>query len=171
MRTIVVRSLNPRATKGLLTVGNTVVPCALGRGGIVSSKREGDGATPRGRFGFERARFRADRIGRPQTALPLRSTRRNDGWCDAPTDRNYNRPVHHPYPASAERLWRTDGLYDLVLILDYNRQPRRRGAGSAIFMHVAAEGLAPTEGCVALRRHDLLRLLPLVNRKTRLVVM
>lgn len=164
------RSLTPRATKGWLTAGQRSFPCALGRSGIVSTKREGDGATPRGRFRFEEARFRNDRIARPQAAVSLKALRTDDGWCDAPTDRNYNRPVQHPYPASAERMWRADGLYDLVLILDYNRRPRRRHAGSAIFMHVAGDGLAPTEGCIALRRHDLLRLLPQIDRKTRLVI-
>lgn len=170
IRKIVVRSLNARASKGWLSYGNRVVRCALGRGGIVALKREGDGATPRGRFRLESAHFRADRIGRPQTALRLSATRPADGWCDAANDRNYNRPVRHPYPASAERLWRKDGLYDVFVVMDYNRRPRRRGAGSAIFLHVAGEGLAPTEGCVALARRDLVKLLPLLNRKTCLVV-
>lgn len=170
IRKIVVRSLTPRASNGWLIYGNRIVRCALGREGIVALKREGDGATPRGQFRLESARFRADRINRPRTALPLAPTRKSDGWCDATKDRNYNRPVRHPYPASAERLWRTDALYDLLVIVDYNRRPRRRGAGSAIFLHVAGDGLAPTEGCVALRRHDLVKLLPHINRHTRLVV-
>ena len=162
--------MSPQSRRGWLTCGNIVVPCALGRGGILALKREGDGATPRGRFRLESVRFRTDRLRRPRTVLPTTATRANDGWCDAASDRNYNRAVTHPYPASAEHLWRQDGLYDVFVILDYNRRPRRRGAGSAIFLHVAGEGLAPTEGCVALARRDLLKLLPLINRKTRLVV-
>ena len=94
-----------------------------------------------------------------RTALPVRAIRRRDGWCDAPADRNYNRPVRLPYPASAERLWREDALYDLVVVLDYNERPRVRGRGSAIFMHVAKPGYAPTEGCIALARPHLVRLL------------
>jgi L,D-peptidoglycan transpeptidase YkuD (ErfK/YbiS/YcfS/YnhG family) len=82
-----------------------------------------------------------------------------DGWCDAATDRNYNRRVRHPYTASAETMWRTDTLYDTVVVLDCNRRPRIRGRGSAIFMHVARPGFLPTEGCIALRRPDLLRVL------------
>ena len=171
VRKIVVRTLNPRSQRGWLTCGNFVFRCALGRGGILTPKREGDGATPRGQFRLESARYRADRLRRPHTALPLSATRTDDGWCDATTDRNYNRAVRHPYPASAEKLWRTDGLYDLFVVLDYNRLPRRRGRGSAIFLHVAGEGLAPTEGCVALARRDLLKLLPLIDRNTRLVVL
>ena len=81
------------------------------------------------------------------------------GWCDAPGDRNYNRQVTLPYPASAETLWRDDGLYDLVLVLDHNHRPRVQGAGSAIFVHVARPGHRPTEGCIALTRADLVQLL------------
>mgnify|MGYP002620576644 FL=1 len=171
IRKIVVRSLNPQNQRGWLTCGNLVFRCALGRGGILALKREGDGATPRGQFRLETARYRTDRLGRPRTVLPLSATRTDDGWCDAANDRNYNRAVTHPYPASAEKLWRTDGLYDVFVVLDYNRRPRQRGRGSAIFLHVAGEGLAPTEGCVALARRDLLKLLPLVDRHTRLVVL
>lgn len=85
--------------------------------------------------------------------------RRDDGWCDAPADRNYNRPVRLPYAASTERMWRSDHLYDLVIILDYNIWPRQRGRGSAIFLHIAREGFQPTEGCIALRSQDLEKLL------------
>jgi len=91
--------------------------------------------------------------------LPVRPIDRDYGWCDAPGDRNYNRLVRHPYPASAERLWRPDALYDVVVVLDHNVRPRVRGHGSAIFMHVARPGYAPTEGCIALRREHLLVLL------------
>jgi L,D-peptidoglycan transpeptidase YkuD (ErfK/YbiS/YcfS/YnhG family) len=103
--------------------------------------------------------YRPDRGRRPPTRLPVRPIRRADGWCDAPTDRNYNRSVRHPYPASAERLWREDGLYDLVVLLSHNARPRVRGAGSAVFMHLARPGYRPTEGCIALSRAHLLRLL------------
>jgi L,D-peptidoglycan transpeptidase YkuD (ErfK/YbiS/YcfS/YnhG family) len=91
--------------------------------------------------------------------LPVQRIRRMDGWCDAPGDRNYNRPVRHPYPASAERLWRDDALYDMVVVLRHNQRPRLRGRGSAIFMHVARPGYLPTEGCIALERGHLLRVL------------
>ena len=99
-----------------------------------------------------------------RTALPLRSIGVLDGWCDDPLDRNYNRRVRHPYPASAERLWRSDHLYDLVVVLGYNDRPRVAGRGSAIFMHVAGPGYAPTAGCIALRLPDLKRLLEEVPR-------
>lgn len=126
-------------------------------------KREGDGASPRGRWPMRMAYYRPDRMLRPRTAVALRAMRPDDGWCDAPGDRNYNRPVQMPYPASAEEMWRRDGVYDLVAILGYNDRPRVRGKGSAIFLHLARDGLAPTEGCIALRRGDAMRLLALIR--------
>lgn len=164
------RSLSPRSTVGTLTCGNLTLRCALGRSGIRASKREGDGATPRGVFRLENAFYRRDRLRRPATSIAVSATKAEDGWCDATEDRNYNRRVTHPYPASAEHLWRRDGLYDVVVVVDYNRLPRRRAKGSAIFMHVAEKGLRPTEGCVALPRRDLLKVIARIGRKTRLVV-
>jgi L,D-peptidoglycan transpeptidase YkuD (ErfK/YbiS/YcfS/YnhG family) len=148
-----------------------VLPCALGRSGISARKREGDGATPAGIHKLSQAYFRADKLMRPATGLPLRSLRRDDGWCDAIGDRNYNRPVRHPYPSSAERMWRKDALYDLVIVAGYNSRPRIQGRGSAIFVHMATGDLKPTEGCVALRRRDLLKIARLIGPTTRLVVL
>lgn len=165
------RSTGPRSTAGRLACGNLQLRCALGRSGIRSRKHEGDGATPRGLFRLEGAFWRRDALYRPKTALPLKTTKPDDGWCDAASDRNYNRPVRHPYPASAEHLWRKDRLYDIVVVIDYNRRPRQRGSGSAIFMHVAANGLKPTEGCVALARSDLVKVLALIGPRTRIAIL
>jgi L,D-peptidoglycan transpeptidase YkuD (ErfK/YbiS/YcfS/YnhG family) len=133
--------------------------CAIGRGGIVAEKREGDGATPAGRFLLRRLLYRADRVGRPATALPAAPIGPRDGWCDDPADPLYNRPVQLPYPGRHEALWRQDGLYDLLVVLGHNDDPVRPGLGSAVFLHVAAPDWTPTEGCVALARDELLRLL------------
>lgn len=164
------RSLGAQSTSGRLVCGNLVLRCALGRSGTRTLKREGDGATPRGRFRLESALYRRDKIVRPLSALPLSATRRDDGWCDAANDRNYNRRIRHPYPARAEHLWRRDGLYDVIVVIDYNRRPRRAAGGSAIFMHVAGPGLAPTEGCVALSRKDLLKVMAQIGPRTRIVI-
>lgn len=147
-----------------------VLRCALGRSGSRVRKHEGDGATPRGSFRLESAYYRRDKLTRPGSALRLTATRPDDGWCDAANDRNYNRHVKHPYGSSAEHLWRRDGLYDVVVVIDYNRRPRRCAAGSAIFMHVAEKGLKPTEGCVALPRKDLLKVMAHIGPKTRIVI-
>src|SRR5262245_7065436 len=163
---IVVRSLSAAASRGVLTYGSLRFPCALGKTGLRASKREGDGATPVGDFPLRAARYRPDRLQRPRTSLPTASIRPEDGWCDAPGDRNYNRAVRHPYVASAEHMWRADGLYDVVVVMGYNDRPRISGRGSAVFMHVAGPGLQPTEGCIALARPHLIRLLQAVRPGT-----
>lgn len=167
---IVVRTLSHRATRGHVEIGHLRLRCALGRGGRRVIKREGDGATPIGAWPLREVRYRADHVIRPLTPLRVQPLREHDGWCDAPADRNYNRAVRHPYLASAEHLWRGDRIYDLVLVLGYNDTPRRRGRGSAIFLHLARENYTPTEGCIALSPRDARLLLARVRTTSRLTV-
>ena len=124
---IVVRQRPGHPSQGLLIWGNTVFPCALGRGGIKALKREGDGATPLGSTRLLYGWFRHGRIESRRSGLALRQITPSDGWCDAPADRNYNRPVTLPYPASSETMERKDRLYDCCIVMDYNIRPRRRG--------------------------------------------
>lgn len=165
-----VRPIIGDPTRGHLIAGLAIIPCALGRSGLTRAKREGDGASPRACLRLRGGFYRPDHFGaRPRTNLTLKPTRRQDGWCDDPKDRRYNRPIRLPAPGvSAEELWRSDGLYDLVVDLDWNRGPIRPGRGSAIFLHVARPGYLPTEGCVALKRQDLVRLLRRLGPRTRL---
>ena len=153
------------SAKGEMQFGGILVPATLGKGGVKPSadKREGDGASPIGVWPIRRVLYRPDRGPAPKTSLPLEAIRPEDGWCDAPEDVNYNRPVKHPYPASAERLWREDDLYDIVVVLGHNDDPPKAGLGSAIFMHLAKPDYAPTEGCVALAKADLERLLEMAR--------
>lgn len=167
---LIVRVIGRSATRGWLEIGGRRYRCALGRGGVKAGKREGDGATPAGAWRLVEVRWRPDHGRRPRSGLPTRGLRRGDGWCDAPSDRNYNRPVRHPYPASAEQLWREDHLYDIVVVLDHNRHPRVRGHGSAVFMHLARLGYEPTEGCIALGARDMRIVLGAARLGTRVVV-
>ncbi len=150
-------------TRGRLRCGATLFDCALGRAGIKQDKREGDGATPCGRFPLRRVFYRADRLGRPVTDLPVQAIAESDGWCDAPDDSSYNTLITHPYTAGAEHLWRTDNRYNIVAVPGHNDDPVIPGAGSAIFLHVAADDLRATDGCVALRQEDLLTVLALCS--------
>ncbi len=154
--------------RGRLVVGGASFPCALGRAGITRVKREGDGASPIGRFPLIGGYFRPDRIARPRTGLRLAPTRPGDGWCDAPGDRRYNRPVRLPYPASCEAMWRDDRVYDVVVDIAWNRGPVRPGRGSAIFLHLARPGFEPTAGCVAVDRRVIERILARVGPRTRI---
>ena len=137
----------------------TRVRCALGLGGISYQKKEGDSVTPAGRFLLRRVFYRADRIERPHTILPLSTLSRKSGWCDSPDDLNYNKYVSLPFGGHHENLWRKDGIYDLIAIIGYNDQPIIPHAGSAIFIHVATPEFKPTEGCVAISQPDLLKII------------
>jgi len=143
---------------------------AVGRSGVRADKREGDGATPAGTFPLVSVLYRPDRIAPPLSQLPVRPLAPSDGWVDEPGDPNYNRPVSLPYPASAEQMWRQDGLYDALVVIGYNMAPVFPGAGSAIFLHVAAPDFAPTAGCVAVEKNVLLGLLPLLGPGSKITV-
>lgn len=148
--------------------GPLALPVALGRGGIKANKREGDGGTPRGVFVLRRLWWRGDRGPRPRTALPVRRIRPNDGWCEDPRDRRYNRPVEVPKQSGADRLWRQDNLYDFIIEISHNTRPRIAGRGSAVFIHIARPKFAPTAGCVALDANALRRLIGRLGPATRI---
>lgn len=167
---ITVRPRPGRPDQGLLAWGGAVFRCALGRTGVRALKREGDGATPLARMRLLHGWFRHGRLATRRSGLALRPLRPEDGWCDAAGDRNYNRPVRLPYAASAEAMMRPDRLYDCVIVLDFNIRPRRRGGGSAIFLHIAREGFLATEGCVAVSPCVMARMLPHLSPRTVLVV-
>lgn len=160
-----VRAAASCPTRGHLIAGNHVFPVALGRGGIRADKREGDGGTPRGRFRLLRLWWRADRLARPRSTLSLRRIKQDDGWCEDPRDRRYNRPVRLGPKSSADRLWRDDHLYDLIIEIDHNTRPRIPYRGSAVFIHFARKNFTPTAGCVALKQGDLQKLLPLLAKQ------
>ncbi len=156
--------LTPR---GLRAFGRWL-PCTRGRGGVTGAKREGDGGTPRGAHAVEFVLFRPDRMRRP--ARGARAIGPRDLWSDDPVDPLYNRPVRAPHPFSHERLRRADPLYDLVVVLGWNRAPPVPGRGSAIFVHRWRRPGAPTAGCVALAPADLRWLAARLTARTRLVV-
>jgi L,D-peptidoglycan transpeptidase YkuD (ErfK/YbiS/YcfS/YnhG family) len=146
------------------------LPVALGRGGIKANKREGDGSTPRGNFRLRQLWWRADKHPRPTTSLPVQRITSNDGWCENPADRRYNRPIKVPADADADRLARKDNLYDFIIEIDHNTRPRVAGRGSAVFIHAARQGFTPTAGCVALEINSLRRILARLGPRTRIVV-
>jgi L,D-peptidoglycan transpeptidase YkuD (ErfK/YbiS/YcfS/YnhG family) len=144
-------------TDGFLGLDVRKVRCALGKSGVkpAADKREGDMASPAGVWLMRRVLYRPDKGEPPTTALPVEPIGPNDGWCDAPDDPAYNRPVRLPHATSAETMWREDGLYDVVIVLGHNDDPPMAAMGSAIFLHIARPGYLPTEGCVAVSRDDM----------------
>src|ERR1700730_14113486 len=159
-----------RRSQGWLFAGQNPVPVALGRSGIRADKREGDGATPAGRFRPVRLWWRADRLPRPRTLLPVRRIRAGEAWCEGPADRRSNHAFSRSANDPGDRLSRDDGLYDVIVEIDHNTRPRVAGRGSAVFIHIAREALTPTAGCIALRCNDILALLRRLSPKTRIQI-
>lgn len=157
-----------RLTPRGLWHGGVTYPCSVGRGGLTTDKREGDGATPRGQHHIVGLLYRPDRLARPAPwAVPIGP---RDLWSDDPNAPDYNLQVRAPYVPSHEKLRRADPLYDLVLLTDWNWPQAAPGRGSAIFIHQWRRPGFPTEGCIALRRDHLHALAPLLPPGTPLVI-
>jgi L,D-peptidoglycan transpeptidase YkuD (ErfK/YbiS/YcfS/YnhG family) len=155
---------------GWLHAGAQRYACHIGRTGLAAKgeKREGDLKTPTGKFPLRFCYWRPDRFDAPPpTALPLLPLAPDDGWCDDATHALYNQPVKLPFDGRHEKLWRSDHVYDLIIPLGYNDAPAVPGLGSAIFLHLARHDGIGTEGCVALKRDDLLALLPQLGTGTQ----
>ena len=155
---------------GGLSWSDGITTAAVGRAGVKAGKHEGDGATPAGSYPLVSVLYRPDRLTAPASHLPIRPIVPNDGWVDDPADANYNRLVSLPYPASAEQMCREDDFYDALVVIGYNLDPVIPGAGSAIFLHIAAPDFAPTAGCVAIKREVLLGLLPRLGPGSKITI-
>ena len=169
MSDLVVRAPRPGGSRGVLGFGHSFIPCALGRSGTAPFHSEGDGTTPLGCWPLRLVFFRPDRLPRPLSGLPVIALTPDDGWCDAPDDARYNRAVKLPFRSSAENLWREDAIYDIILVPGINDNPAITGRGSALFIHIAREDLSPTQGCIAMRKRDLLHILPRLGPSSRLI--
>jgi L,D-peptidoglycan transpeptidase YkuD (ErfK/YbiS/YcfS/YnhG family) len=155
---------------GYLRWSRGTAVAAVGRTGVKADKHEGDGATPAGTYPLVSVYYRPDKIAQPNSHLPVIPLAPNHGWVDAPADPNYNHLVFLPYPASAEEMWRSDDLYDVLVVIGYNLDPVIPGAGSAIFLHVANPDFAPTAGCVAIEKNALFALLPLLGPSSKITM-
>jgi L,D-peptidoglycan transpeptidase YkuD (ErfK/YbiS/YcfS/YnhG family) len=154
-------------TTGLLRFDDLEFRCALGRSGITDAKREGDGGTPPGRYPLRSLFYRPDRCPPPPGRFHPIPLQRDYGWGDDSNHADsYNRLILLPVETGHEVLWRDDEIYDLIVVIGYNDAPPIPGRGSAIFLHIARNGLSPTEGCVALARDDLVALLAKIGPET-----
>ncbi len=153
-----------------VTLNNRTYRCAIGENGVTREKMEGDNKTPIGCFPIREILYRADKIEKPKTTLPLFSIKENDGWCDDTEDPHYNQKITLPYHSHHERLWRDDDIYDIVFVLGYNDDPIIKNRGSAIFMHVARENYTPTEGCIALSLADCIQILEHIDINTKFCI-
>ena len=144
--------------------------CALGKAGIKKKTIEGDNITPKGIFKIVKIYYRPDKIKKIKTLIKKIKIRKEMGWCDDPRSIFYNKQIKLPSKFSYERLYRKDHIYDLLAVLNYNINPVIKNKGSAIFMHIAKKNYSPTAGCVALKKNDLIKLLEIIKKNTKIKI-
>ena len=143
----------------IIKAANKTYKCSIGKGGVSTNKKEGDGCSPAGTFPLSLVLYRQDRLFPPKTSLPLLPIKKNHGWCDDPCHKDYNTLITIPHDGTFEHLWRQDQIYDIMVVIDYNVDPVIPYRGSAIFLHLTSRKNLPTEGCVALKTEAMLEIL------------
>ena len=156
--------------KNLLLYKGYKLKCSIGKSGIKKKKKEGDLATPKGAFAIGNLYYRKDRLRKIKCRINKKIIKKNMGWCDDIKSNKYNKEIKFPFKYSAERLFRKDNIYDLLINIKYNHKPVMRGKGSAIFLHIANLNYYPTKGCVAISKKNFLKILPHISKKTKIFI-
>ena len=143
--------------------------CSIGKKGLKLKKKEGDNCTPIGTFKIGKVYYRPDRVEKPKTVLKTKTIKKNMGWCDDPYNKNYNKEITLNKKNRGEKLFRKDGRYDILIVIEYNTRKTQPFKGSAIFIHLTTD-YNPTQGCIALKKSDLLILLKIINKKSKIKI-
>ena len=149
-----------------ISYNNYKAKCAVGKRGISIKKKEGDFITPKGTFKIREIFYRKDRVQNLITRIKKTVIRKNMGWCDDPKSKKYNKLIYFPFKHSAEKLYRSENVYDIILILNFNMDPVKKNKGSAMFIHVAKKSFQPTQGCIALNKFELIKLVKSIKKNT-----
>ncbi len=155
--------------KDTLIFDNFKFKCCIGAHGITKHKKEGDKKTPKGFFNLGNLYYRKDRISKPDTKLKKIPINKKMGWCDDENNRNYNKLIKIEKKIKHEKLFKKNINYDLLIPIEYNRKKIEKGKGSAIFLHLT-KNYKKTHGCVAIKKNDMLVLIKLINRKTKIKI-
>ena len=155
---------------GFITNENLKFTCSIGYNGLSNKKCEGDGCTPIGHFKITKILYRPDKINDCKFLLDSEVIKKFDGWCDDINSDLYNQKIKFPFNLSAEQLYRNDDLYDIICIIDYNLNPIIRGKGSAIFLHVANDDYSPTQGCIAIKKEELLLIAAELDKSSKIII-
>ena len=153
-----------------LIYGNYKIRCAIGKKGVGKKKKEGDFITPLGSYRITKVFFRKDRVKNLRTKIKKLEINKKMGWCDDPRSNNYNKLIKYPFKYSSEKLYRRDNIYDIIVVLNYNINPIIKNRGSAIFIHIAKKNYKKTEGCVAIKKRDMKKLLKMISIKTKITI-
>ena len=144
--------------------------CSVGKSGVTHSKKEGDLTTPKGLFKLGLLYYRKDRIKSLKCRIKKRVIKKRMGWCNDSRSKKYNQEIYFPFKYRAEKLYRKDEIYDIFINIKYNHSPTIKKRGSAIFLHLSNKYYKPTSGCVAIHKHDFLKILPLISKKTKISI-
>ena len=142
------------------------IKCAVGKRGIGVKKQEGDLITPKGNYKIKYIFFRPDKVKNLSTKLKKRTINKKMGWCDDPKSKDYNKLVRLPFKFNFEKLYRSDRIYDIFFVLDFNTNPIKKNKGSAIFIHIAKKSFSSTKGCVAIKKTDIKMLAKKISKNT-----
>ena len=157
-------------SKKYLTYQNNKVKCAIGKRGIGKKQKEGDQITPRGTFRIKNILYRKDKINYFRSVIKKTPIKKNMGWCDDPKSKNYNKLIKYPFNYKSEKLYRSNNIYDIILVLDFNMHPIKKNKGSAIFIHISNNKYSSTKGCIAIKKKELLRLIEFIDKKTKIII-
>ena len=156
--------------KHLLLYKGYKLKCSIGKSGVTASKKEGDLASPKGIFKLGLLYYRKDRIKLLNCKIRKKIIKKNMGWCNDSRSKKYNQQIYFPFKYRAEMLYRKDKIYDIFINIKYNHSPIIKGKGSAIFIHLCNKKYKSTSGCIGIKKRDLLKILPLINPKTKILI-
>ena len=156
--------------KNILIYKDYKLKCSIGKSGLKVKKKEGDFSTPKGNFKLGTLYYRKDRIKNFKCNLKKKIIKKNMGWCDDVISKKYNKEICFPFKHRAEKIYRSDNIYDIVINIKYNQSPIIKGKGSAIFLHLAHKNYKPTKGCVAIIKKDFLKILPIIKKNTKIII-
>ena len=157
-------------SKKYLTYQNNKVKCAIGKRGIGKKQKEGDQITPRGTFRIKNILYRKDKINYLRSVIKKTPIKKNMGWCDDPKSKDYNKLIKYPFNYKSEKLYRSNNIYDIILVLDFNMHPIMKNKGSAIFIHISNSKYSSTQGCIAIKKKELLKLIDFIDKKTKIII-
>ena len=155
--------------KNYLTYNKLKVRCAIGKKGIGYKRKEGDLITPKGLFKIKYILYRKDRV-KFTTKLKKKVIKKSMGWCDDPKSKYYNKLIKLPFIYKHEKLYKKENIYDIILVLNYNMNPVKKNKGSAIFIHIAKNNFKKTQGCVAIKKINLIKLIKEVSPNTKVKI-
>jgi len=155
--------------KEYLIIDEFKFKCSIGKKGLKLKKIEGDNCTPIGVFNIGKVYYRSDRVKKLDTILKTKTITKNMGWCDDPNNKNYNKEILLNKKNKGEKLFRKDNAYDILIVIEYNTNKTKPFKGSAIFIHLT-KNYKPTKGCIALKKNDLLILLKIIDKKSKIKI-